>query len=78
MRASRCFESLSDSGLITLGMVATQCGTRPSQLLEWNDPEDWYARLIFDMRAVVAVNKAQNEQMKRGGNQEWPTKKRLL
>lgn len=71
MRASPYFESLDDKGIITLGMVATQCGTRPSQLVEWNDPEDWYARLIFDMRAVAAANKAQEKQVKKGGTKEW-------
>lgn len=31
-----------------IGLVAYMCGKRPSELFEWNDPEDWLDRLLFD------------------------------
>jgi len=73
---NRCFESFDDQGLIILGVVATQCGTRPSQLVEWTEPEDWYARLVFDIRAIAASNKAQNDKTRQGGGSEWPITRR--
>lgn len=31
-----------------IGLVAYMCGKRPSELFEWNDPDDWLDRLLFD------------------------------
>lgn len=31
-----------------IGIVAYMCGKRPSELFEWNDPEEWLDRLLFD------------------------------
>jgi len=32
-----------------VGIVAYMSGKRPSELFEWNDPEDWMERLMFDL-----------------------------
>ena len=31
-----------------IGLIAYMCGKRPSELFEWNDPDDWLDRLLFD------------------------------
>jgi len=36
-------------------MLASQCGKRPSELFEWNDPDDFIARLLFDLRVMSLV-----------------------
>ena len=32
--------------------LASECHCRPSSLFEWNDPEDWYERLLFDLEII--------------------------
>ena len=29
--------------------LCKETGTRPSELFSWDDPEDWYGRLLFDL-----------------------------
>lgn len=76
MVRSHSFELLDKEVMTTLGVLATQCGTRPSQLLGWNEPEDWYERLVFDIKAVALANKAQYSNT--GGKPEWPIPRRSL
>lgn len=32
-----------------LGLLAYMSGVRPSALFEWNDPDEWMDRLMFDL-----------------------------
>jgi len=32
-----------------IGLLAYLAGVRPSALFEWNDPEEWMDRLMFDL-----------------------------
>lgn len=47
------FDSSKDADTLALiGMVASNSGCRPSSLFEWNEPEDWAGRLMFDIQAI--------------------------
>lgn len=35
---------------LSLGKLAKMCGQRPSDLLDWNNPGEWYQRLMFDFK----------------------------
>jgi len=49
--------------LIALGLLATQTGCRPSDLIEWGDTEDWQERLLFDMHVVkLLMDKSNNDE----------------
>lgn len=47
------FDLYKDADTLALiGMVASNSGCRPSSLFEWNEPEDWIDRLVFDIRSI--------------------------
>lgn len=37
---------------IQLHRLAKTCGCRPSSLFDWNDPDEWYERLFFDLEII--------------------------
>jgi len=49
--------------LISIGILAMQCGKRPSELFEWNEEDEWIERLIFDLEVVGLVLAEQNKSL---------------
>lgn len=47
------FRSLTMDQKIALGVLANSVGVRPSQLFDWNDPEDLVERLQFDFAIMI-------------------------
>ena len=45
----------SESTHLSLGMTGYLYGCRPTALMGWNDPDDWQARLEFDMRIADLI-----------------------
>jgi hypothetical protein len=45
-----CFGSLNDDACVSLGLLGFLGGTRPSSLFQWDEPEDWLDRLMFDLQ----------------------------
>jgi len=43
--------------------MAEKTGTRPSQFFEWNEPEEWQNRFMFDMHCIMTYNNEKNKQM---------------
>lgn len=41
-----------------IGIVAYMCGKRPSELFEWNNPDEWFERLLFDIEVCGMAYKA--------------------
>lgn len=59
------FAYTNDDNFMTLiGMIACNCGKRPSELFEWNDKEDWVARLSFDISSIVSYKNKESSEMK--------------
>jgi len=38
-----------------VGMVAYTTGSRPSDLLEWKDEDEWMGRLLFDSTVMSMI-----------------------
>lgn len=55
------FALFSDTTAAAIGLVAKNSGKRPSELFEWNNPDEWLERLLFDMD----VNKVYMEAVTR-------------
>lgn len=58
IQEGNCFELLNDKVAAGIGMVAKNSGKRPSELFEWNDPQEWDARLAFDLRVTEVLTRA--------------------
>jgi len=37
---------------VSIGTLAMHTGKRPSELFNWDDPEDWINRLLFDIYII--------------------------
>jgi len=65
---------MNSFGLLTkdvaagLGALADVTGQRPSSLFEWNNEDEWYDRLMFDMNVLKMYNIKQSEAIKDGKN----------
>jgi hypothetical protein len=49
--------SLPNDLLDQLGVLAFVCGQRPSSILGWDDPDDWFERFKFDGRVIAPIAK---------------------
>ena len=51
-----------------LGAVAEATGQRPSSFFNWNEEDDWFARLMFDINVIRWYNVKQSEAVQDGKN----------
>lgn len=51
--------------LISIGALSEITGQRPSQLFDWNEPEQCSSRLLFDMHVINIYKEHEAKQMKR-------------
>lgn len=43
------YDKKMEDRVTELGLLAYMSGVRPSALFEWNDPDEWMDRLMFDL-----------------------------
>jgi hypothetical protein len=64
---SRRYDELSEEDSIGIGTLSWLTGQRPSSYLNWNDPEDWEARLLFDLRVITITRQLVINKMMSNG-----------
>jgi len=50
---------------IALGSLASDLSKRPSELVSWNEEDDWLNRLLFDFDIMGAFHEAENKAQKK-------------
>lgn len=49
MSSESTYDKRIEDRATDLGLLAYMSGVRPSALFEWNDPDEWLDRLMFDL-----------------------------
>lgn len=49
MSSESTYDKRIEDRATDLGLLAYMSGVRPSTLFEWNDPDEWLDRLMFDL-----------------------------
>ncbi|MCK4518326.1 hypothetical protein KAT92_06120 [Candidatus Babeliales bacterium] len=57
------FELFNDKTAASLGELSDITGSRPSDLFNWTDVDEWYERLMFDLFIVGKMSEKREEDM---------------
>ena len=49
MSTEESYDKKVEDIVCNIGLTAHLFGCRPSDLFEWNEPDEWLERLLFDM-----------------------------
>ena len=60
------FELFNDKIASSLGELSDITGSRPSDLFNWTDVDEWYERLMFDLFIVGRMSEKREENMPKG------------
>lgn len=60
------FELFNDKIASSLGELSDITGSRPSDLFNWTDVDEWYERLMFDLFIVGRMSEKREDNMPKG------------